>query len=119
VAPAAPATGAVGTLQGTGCCPGVVRARVRVVRDPREARELTGRIMVAERTDPGWTVLFPAVCGLLVQRGSLLSHSAIVAREMGIPCVVGIASLLDTVSDGEEVEMDGTTGLVRRLGRRA
>ncbi|HEY6194167.1 MAG TPA: PEP/pyruvate-binding domain-containing protein [Candidatus Eisenbacteria bacterium] len=102
-------------LNGTGCCPGVVRARVRVVRDPREARDLAGRIMVAERTDPGWTVLFPAVAGLLIQRGSLLSHSAIVAREMGIPCVVGIAGLMATMRDGEEVEMDGTTGRVRRL----
>lgn len=101
-------------LAGTGCCPGVVRARTRVVRDPREARELAGRILVAERTDPGWTVLFPAVAGLLIQRGSLLSHSAIVAREMGIPCVVGVAHLLATVRDGEEVEMDGTSGRVRR-----
>jgi len=101
-------------LQGTGCCPGVVRAPVRVVRDPREARGLEGHILVAERTDPGWTVLFPTVLGLLVQRGSLLSHSAIVAREMGIPCIVGIAGLLETLADGERVEMDGTTGTVRR-----
>ncbi|MEO5618037.1 MAG: PEP/pyruvate-binding domain-containing protein, partial [Candidatus Eisenbacteria bacterium] len=103
------------TLQGLGCGPGVVRARVRVVNDPAEARDLAGRILVAERTDPGWTLLFPAVSGLLVQRGSLLSHSAIVAREMGIPCVVGIPHLLETLRDGDEVELDGTTGAVRRL----
>ncbi len=109
----APATGP--ELHGTGCCPGIVRERVRIVRDPRDAQGITGRILVAERTDPGWTLLFPAVRGLLVQRGSLLSHSAIVAREMGIPCVVGIAGLLDTLADGECVEMDGTTGVVRRL----
>jgi pyruvate,water dikinase len=108
---------ALSELKGTGCCPGVVRERVRVVRDPREARDVTGRILVAERTDPGWTLLFPAVRGLLVQRGSLLSHSAIVAREMGLPCVVGIPGLLDTLQDGEEVEMDGTTGRVIRLER--
>ena len=109
----APAPGA--ELRGTGCCPGIVRERVRIVRDPREAHGVTGTILVAERTDPGWTLLFPAVRGLLVQRGSLLSHSAIVAREMGIPCVVGIPGLLDTLTDGERVEMDGTTGVVRRL----
>ena len=103
-------------LRGTGCCPGVVRAPVRIVRDPRSAGALKGHILVAERTDPGWVLLFPAVEGLLVQRGSLLSHSAIVAREMGLPCVVGLAGLLDTLRDGEEVEMDGTTGVVRRLG---
>ena len=50
-----------------------------------------------------------------MQRGILLSHSAIVAREMGLPCVVGIAGLLDTLQDGERVEMDGTTGRVVRL----
>ena len=104
------------TLRGTGCCPGVVRAPVRIVRDPRDASDLRGHILVAERTDPGWTLLFPTAEGLLVERGSLLSHSAIVAREVGLPCVVSIPSLLATLTDGEMVEMDGTTGVVRRLG---
>ena len=104
-----------GDLTGTGCCPGVVRARVRLVRDPREAGDLDGRILVAERTDPGWTLLFPSASGILVQRGSLLSHSAIVAREMGIPCVVSIPGLMISLRDNELVEMDGTTGVVRRL----
>lgn len=102
-------------LQGLGCCPGVVRARVCIVRDPAQAHSLAGRILVAERTDPGWTLLFPAVAGLLVQRGSLLSHSAIVAREMGIPCVVGVAHLLEVLREGDEVEMNGATGSIRRL----
>jgi pyruvate,water dikinase len=102
-------------LRGTGCCPGVVRGRARIVRDPREARGLAGHILVAERTDPGWTLLFPAATGLLVERGSLLSHSAIVAREMGLPCVVGVAGLLATLRDDEELEMDGTLGVIRRL----
>jgi pyruvate,water dikinase len=84
-APAAAAAQGI-ELRGTGCCPGVVRAPVRVVRDPRAAGALAGAILVAERTDPGWTLLFPAARGLLVERGSLLSHSAIVAREIGLPC---------------------------------
>jgi pyruvate,water dikinase len=104
-------------LRGTGCCPGVVRGTVRVVTDPRGARDLAGNILVAERTDPGWTLLFPVCSGLLVQRGSLLSHSAIVAREMGLPCIVGLPGLMSWLQDGDEVEMDGTTGLVRRLTR--
>jgi pyruvate,water dikinase len=108
-------TAAGGVLSGTGCCPGVVRERVRVVRDPREAHDVAGHILVAERTDPGWTLLFPAARGLLVQRGSLLSHSAIVAREMGLPCVVGVAGLLETLRDGELVEMDGTSGRILRI----
>jgi rifampicin phosphotransferase len=102
-------------LRGVGCCPGIVRAPVRLVRDPRDAGDLSGRILVAERTDPGWTLLFPTASGLLVERGSLLSHSAIVAREVGLPCIVSIPRLMETLSDGEVVEMDGTTGVVRRL----
>lgn len=115
VAALAPAAAPSAELRGTGCSPGIVRAPVRVVRDPNHAGELAGHIMVAERTDPGWTLLFPAVEGILVQRGSLLSHSAIVARELALPCVVGIAGLMDTLRDGEMVEMDGTAGTIRRL----
>lgn len=104
-----------GSLEGTGCCPGVVRGRVRIVTDPRQAGDLAGNILVAERTDPGWTLLFPIASGLLVQRGSLLSHSAIVAREMGLPCIVGIPALLARLKEDDLVEMDGSTGIVRRL----
>lgn len=86
-----------------------------LVRDPSEPVELKGRILVAERTDPGWTVLFPLASGLLVQRGSLLSHSAIVAREIGLPCVVAVAGLMETLRTGDWVEMDGAAGTVRRV----
>jgi len=110
-----PAAGPDGLLRGRGCCPGVVRAAVRVVRDPRQPGALAGRILVAEQTDPGWTLLFPAVAGVLVERGSILSHAAVVARELGVPCVVGIPRLLEVLRDGEVVEMDGATGIVRRV----
>jgi pyruvate,water dikinase len=74
-----------------------------------------GEILVAERTDPGWVMLFPAASGLLVERGSLLSHSAIVARELGIPAVVSIAGLTRWLATGDMVEMDGRAGTVRRI----
>jgi pyruvate,water dikinase len=112
---AAGAVASDGDLQGLGCCPGIVRAPVRVVRDPSRAGDLQGHILVAERTDPGWTLLFPTASGLLVQRGSLLSHSAIVAREVGLPCVVAIPGLMDALTDGELVEMNGATGTVQRI----
>lgn len=102
---------------GLGCCPGVVRGKVRVITDPRGAELHHGEILVAERTDPGWIMLFPAAAGLLVERGSLLSHSAIVAREMGIPAVVSITDVTRWLSTGDEVEMDGAKGVVRRLSR--
>ena len=73
---------------------------------------LEGEILVAARTDPGWVPLYPAVSGILIERGSILSHSAIVAREMGIPTIVGIPNLLTTLQDGQTVTMDGKTGIV-------
>jgi phosphohistidine swiveling domain-containing protein len=101
--------------RGLGCCPGVVRGTACVVRDPRHAQLRAGCILVADHTDPGWIMLFPSASGLLVERGSLLSHSAIVARELGIPAVISIPGLLDWLQDGDEVELDGAAGIVRRI----
>jgi phosphohistidine swiveling domain-containing protein len=101
--------------QGLGCCPGHVRATVRVIRDPRRQSLLSGEILVARHTDPGWIALFSNAAGILVERGSLLSHSAIVARELGIPAVVGVAGLLDWLRTGDVVELDGRTGSVVRV----
>ncbi|HTG36469.1 MAG TPA: phosphoenolpyruvate synthase [Thermoanaerobaculia bacterium] len=102
-----------GVLRGTGCCPGIVTGPVKVLRTPNEDARLDGEILVAERTDPGWVPLYPSVSGLLIERGSILSHSAIVAREMGIPTIVGIAGLVGTLKTGQRVTMDGGTGTVR------
>ena len=99
---------------GTPCCAGIVRARARVVRDPRGTLR-RGEILVAERTDPSWVVLFPAAAAILVERGSQLSHAAIVSREMGIPSVVAIRGLTAWLRDGDLVELDGATGVVRRI----
>ena len=100
-------------LTGLGCAPGVVRQVARVIHSPKDNIQLNGQIMVCERTDPGWVPLFPTCGGLLVERGSALSHSAIVAREFGIPTVVGIPGLLKRVEDGQWVELDGRAGVVR------
>ncbi len=102
-------------LRGVGCCPGKVRARVRIILDPDGAPALNGDILVTRSTDPGWTTLFPGASGILVERGSLLSHSAIVSREMGKPCIVGITGLLSQLKTGDWVEMDGSNGLVKRV----
>jgi pyruvate,water dikinase len=105
-----------GVLKGVGCCAGEVAGVVKLVRDPKEAR-LDGEILAAERTDPGWVPLFPSAAGLLVERGSILSHSAIVAREMGLPTIVGIAGLTRAVPSGSRVRMDGAAGTVELLDR--
>jgi pyruvate,water dikinase len=102
--------------QGIGCCPGVVRGRVRVVTNPAQATLQPGDILVARRTDPGWILLFPAAAGLLVEHGSLLSHSAIVARELGLPAIVSLKDVTSWLKDGDEVEFDGSTGVVVKVG---
>ena len=101
-----------GTLRGIGCSPGIVSGVARVVHSPRDDVNLNGEILVAARTDPGWVPLYPSVSGILIERGSILSHSAIVAREMGIPAIVGIPRLLEQVKDGDAVQMDASTGEV-------
>lgn len=102
-----------GDLKGIGCCPGRVQAKVRVISDPREFSTLKGEILVTSSTDPGWVTLFPSASGIIVERGSLLSHSAIVSREMGKPCIVSVTGLMKTLKTGDEVEMDGSTGEIR------
>jgi phosphoenolpyruvate synthase/pyruvate phosphate dikinase len=104
-------------LRGLGCCPGVVEGVVQILHDPTADGGITGEILVTLRTDPGWTPLFPAFRGMLVERGSMLSHSAIVAREMGIPTIVAISGLLDRLRSGQRVRMDGTAGTVEILSR--
>ncbi len=74
---------------------------------------------MAPRTDPGWIPLYPSISALLIEKGSVLSHSAIVAREMGIPTIVGIENLTRRLQDGDEVEVDAGAGTVRILSSQA
>jgi pyruvate,water dikinase len=101
--------------RGLGCCPGIVRGPVRIITEPRHATLQTGDVLVAERTDPGWIMLFPSAAGLLVERGSLLSHSAIVARELGIPAIVSLGGVTRWLKDGDWVQLDGSKGVVTKL----
>jgi pyruvate,water dikinase len=98
----------------TGCSAGEVRARARVIRDPRTESLEPGDILVARHTDPGWIAVFSNACAIVVERGSLLSHSAIVARELGIPCVVGLKGATQWIEDGESLSVNGATGTVER-----
>lgn len=99
-------------LSGLGCCPGIVNAKVQVIHHPSEIESLNGDILVTSSTDPGWVTLFPTCSGIIVERGSLLSHSAIVSREMGIPCIVGVTGLLKRIKTGDEIRMDGSAGTI-------
>ncbi|WLI75805.1 phosphoenolpyruvate synthase [Kosakonia sp. H02] len=106
-------------LRGTGCYPGLVQAPVSLVFTPENATSLAGTILCTVRTDPGWAPLFPGLSGLIVERGSMLSHSAIVAREMGIPAIVGVPGITGLLQDGETVSMDGGSGLIVRCDQPA
>jgi len=101
--------------KGLGCCKGVVTAKVRVIDDPRVEALAPGEILVARHTDPGWIAVFANAAGVIAERGSLLSHSAIVAREMGVPCVVSLKGVTQWLKTGDTVRLDGGAGTVERV----
>src|SRR5262249_2672754 len=87
-------------------------APARVILDPHAAQLAHGEILVAPSTDPGWTPLFLTAGGLVMETGGAMSHGAIVAREYGIPAVVGVAGGTGPIHSGQTVTVDGTTGTV-------
>ncbi len=93
----------------------VVEGIVKYISDPSEKFD-KGYILMAKRTDPGWTILFPLAKAIIIERGSVLSHSAVVAREMGITLVVGIRGLTSKIKDGDRVRVDGINGTIELLG---
>lgn len=103
------------TRKGLACCKGVVTAKVRVIDDPRVEALSPGEILVARHTDPGWIAVFANAAGVIAERGSLLSHSAIVAREMGVPCVVSLKGVTQWLRTGDTVRLDGGAGTVERV----
>jgi pyruvate,water dikinase len=102
-----------GALAGTVASAGIVTAPARVVLDPVGAHLEPGEILVAPSTDPGWTPLFLTAGGLVMEMGGPNSHGAVVAREYGIPAVVGAAGATARISTGQLVTIDGAAGLVR------
>ena len=95
--------------------PGSVEGRVRVVRDPRGVRLEPGEILVCPATDPGWTPLFLAAGGLVMEIGGLVTHGSVVAREYGIPAVVGVHEATTRLHTGQRVRVDGSAGRVTIL----
>lgn len=100
-------------LRGLGCSPGRVRGKAKVILDPRADLEVSGEILVAPMTDPGWVFLMVAARGIVVEKGSPLSHTAIIGRELGIPTVVGVVGATERIATGDEIEIDGQTGTVQ------
>jgi pyruvate,water dikinase len=102
-----------GELTGQPISPGTVRGKAKVLNSPDEKPVLPGEILVARATDPGWTPLFLNAAGMVLEVGGVLQHGAVVAREYGKPCVVGIENATSILQDGQWIEMDGASGIVR------
>lgn len=98
-------------LKGLCACGGKIQARVKVLQSVMEAHKLQkGDILVTRQTDPGWVVVFPIISGLIVERGGMLSHGAIVSREFGIPAIVGVEGAVSKLKDGDLVLLNAFTG---------
>lgn len=104
---------AAGRLQGTAACGGRVTANATVLGSAAEGHTLQeGDILVTRQTDPGWASVFFLVRGLVVERGGMLSHGAIIAREYGIPAIVGVTGATQTIRTGNRLSLDGDQGVV-------
>jgi pyruvate,water dikinase len=101
-------------LRGTGASAGVVRGPARVVLGPQDFDSVQpGDIVIAPSSNPSWVPIFVIAAGLVTNTGGVLSHAAVVAREFGQPAVVGTGDATIRIRDGQTVELDGTTGVVR------
>ena len=112
---AVPPTSAAQALRGTPASPGRVTAPARVIRDPHAAQLAHGEILVALSTDPGWTPLFLTAGGLVMEIGGMMTHGSIVAREYGIPAIVGVHQATTRLQTGQRVRVDGNNGRVELL----
>jgi rifampicin phosphotransferase len=101
-----------GILQGTPASGGVATGLARVILDPNDASLEPGEILVAPSTDPGWTPLFLTAGGLVMEMGGAMSHGAVVAREYGIPAVVGVPDATGRIITGRQIAVDGSTGTI-------
>ena len=99
-------------MAGSPVSAGRVEGRARVVLKLEEAHLNKGDILVAPYTDPSWTPLFPLAAGLVTEVGGLMTHGAVVAREYGIPAVVGVEGATRKIADGQWIRVDGTQGII-------
>lgn len=103
-------------ISGLSACGGIIEGRAMVLESVLEADKLKkGDILVTRQTDPGWVVVFPLISGLIVERGGMLSHGAIVSREFGIPAIVGVHKATSRLKDGDHILLNANTGRITIL----
>ncbi len=107
-----------GEILGTPCSNGLVTGEVIVVEDPKRVKDYKDRILVTKTTDPGWVFLITLAKGIITEKGSLLSHTAIISRELGIPSIVGVKNITRILKTGDVVKMNGNTGEIKIEKRR-
>lgn len=108
------------SITGLGASPGVAEGRARVILDPGQESDIgLGDILVCHITDPSWVSLMTVADALVIDIGGLASHGAVIAREMGVPCVIGTHTGTRDIHDGDLVRVNGTTGTVEVLARAA
>jgi pyruvate,water dikinase len=112
-ADAEPGNGKCNRLKGIGCSSGIAEGKVTVVFDPHNAIGNSNHILVARSTDPGWVFLMISSKGIVVEKGSVLSHTAIIGRELGIPTIVGVKDATRIIPDGAHMFINGSTGEIR------
>jgi pyruvate,water dikinase len=107
-----------GVFNGQGAASGVVQGKALILSNPQEAMKvdrLDDKILITKTTDPAWVFILCRCAGLVSEKGSLLSHTAIIGRELNIPTVVGVKKATSQINQGEELELDGSTGLIRLM----
>jgi len=104
-----------GALSGLAVSAGTIEGRARVILDIAEADLEAGDILVTAYTDPSWTPLFVAITGLVTEVGGLMTHGAVIAREYGLPAVVGVVNATRLIRDGRRIRVHGTEGYIEVL----
>jgi rifampicin phosphotransferase len=104
-----------GALIGLAVSAGTIEGRARVIHDMSEAELESGDILVTPFTDPSWTPVFVAIAGLVTEVGGLMTHGAVIAREYGLPAVVGVEHATRLILDGQRIRVNGTDGYVELL----
>jgi pyruvate,water dikinase len=104
-----------GALVGLPVSAGIIEGRARVILDMAEADLEPGDILVTAHTDPSWSLLFVAITGLVTEVGGLMTHGAVIAREYGLPAVVGVEDATQLIQDGQRIRVNGTDGYIEIL----
>lgn len=100
-------------LKGIPCSNGKVTKEALVITNVNETTNVKDKILITKMTDPGWVFLLATASGVISEKGSLLSHTAIISRELKIPAIVGVENLLNTIKTGDLIEMDGNKGTIK------